>query len=87
MPLSLEGEVSIEPARRFKTNSFAVFDDIVEAATASATMTTAQVQDLIVNAVALATNLWQLSHPTPTLAELYAQTPPGANSHSTSHHG
>jgi AcrR family transcriptional regulator len=75
VPLSLEGEVGIERARRFKTNSFAAYDAIVDALTAAGAMTTAQVQDLITAALGLTANLWQLSHPTHTLAELYAQHP------------
>jgi AcrR family transcriptional regulator len=75
VPLSLEGEVGIERARRFKTESFAAYDAIVGALTATGAMTTAQVQDLITAALGLTANLWQLSHPTPTLAELYAQHP------------
>jgi AcrR family transcriptional regulator len=75
VPLSLEGEVGIERARRFKTSSFAAYDTIVDVLTAAGTMTTAQVQDLITAALGLTANLWQLSHPTPTLAELYAQNP------------
>ncbi|HZE31018.1 MAG TPA: TetR family transcriptional regulator [Actinoallomurus sp.] len=75
VPLSLEGEVGIERARRFKTESFAAYDAIVDALTAAGTMTTAQVRDLITAALGLTANLWQLSHPTPTLAELYAQHP------------
>ncbi|MGW2939904.1 TetR family transcriptional regulator [Streptomyces sp. NPDC001156] len=75
VPLSLEGDVCIERARRYKTNSFAAYDAIVEALTAAGTMTGAQVQDLITVALGLTANLWQISHPTPTLAELYAQHP------------
>lgn len=75
VPLSLEGEVSVERARRYKTNAFAAFDDIVEALTATGTMTTARVHDLLVTANALAANLWQMAHPTATLAALYTQNP------------
>jgi AcrR family transcriptional regulator len=75
VPLSLEGDVGIERARRYKTNAFAAYDTIVEALTAAGTMTAAQVQDLITVALGLTANLWQTSHPTPTLAELYAQHP------------
>ncbi len=75
VPLSLEGDVDIERARRFKTNSFAAHDAIVDVLTAASTMTSAQVQGVITVALALTANLWQLSHPTPTLAELYAQHP------------
>jgi AcrR family transcriptional regulator len=75
VPLSLEGEVGIDRARRFKTSSFAAYDTIVDALAAAGTMTTAQVRELITVALGLTANLWQLSHPTPTLAELYAQHP------------
>ena len=66
MPLSLEGD-------RFKTSSLAAYDAIVDALTTAGTMTSAQMQDLITVALGLTANLWQISHPTPTLAELYAQ--------------
>jgi hypothetical protein len=48
---------------------------IVETLTATGTMNAAQVQDLITTALGLTANLWQLSHPTPTLALLYQQEP------------
>ncbi|MFW6695800.1 TetR family transcriptional regulator [Streptomyces sp. MAR4 CNX-425] len=76
VPLSLEGEVDIERARRYKTNSFTAYDDIIDALTASSrTLTTAQAQELVAAALGLTAHLWQISHPTPTLAELYAQNP------------
>jgi AcrR family transcriptional regulator len=75
VPLSLEGEVDIERARRYKTRSFAAYDTIVDTLAATGTMTTGQVQDLITTALGLTANLWQISHPTPTLARLYAQEP------------
>ncbi|WP_369226170.1 TetR family transcriptional regulator [Streptomyces sp. R39] len=76
VPLSLEGEVGIERARRYKTSSFTAYDGIVEALTVSSgTLTTAQAQDLVAAALGLTAHLWQVSHPTPTLAELYAQNP------------
>ncbi|MQY10204.1 hypothetical protein SRB5_03110 [Streptomyces sp. RB5] len=75
VPLSLEGDVGIERARRFKTNSFAAYDAIVEALTTAGTLTSAQARDLITVALGLTANLWQISHPTPTLAELYARHP------------
>jgi AcrR family transcriptional regulator len=76
VPLSLEGEVDVERARRYKSNSFAAYDTIVEALTSAADqMTTPQTQDLIAAALGLTANLWQLSHPTATLAELYTQEP------------
>lgn len=75
VPLGLEGEVAIERAYRFKTNSFAAFDGIVDAMTNSGTITAEQAQELVVAALGLAANLWQVSNPSPTLAELYAQNP------------
>ncbi|MFF2536071.1 TetR family transcriptional regulator [Streptomyces cyaneofuscatus] len=75
VPLSLEGDVDIERARRFKTSSFTSYDAIVDTLTGAGTMTGAQVQDLITVALGLTANLWQISHPTPTLAALYAQNP------------
>ncbi|MFB9248902.1 TetR family transcriptional regulator [Sphaerisporangium melleum] len=75
VPLSLEGEVGIDRARRYKTSSFAAYDAIVDALTGAGTMTTGQVQDLITMALGVTANLWQLAHPTPTLAELYAANP------------
>jgi AcrR family transcriptional regulator len=75
VPLSLEGEVGIERARRYKTGSFAAYDTVVGTLTATGTMTTGQVQDLITTALGVTANLWQISHPTPTLAQLYAQEP------------
>jgi AcrR family transcriptional regulator len=75
VPLSLEGDVSIERARRYKTNSFAAYDGIVDTLATASTMTSGQVQDLIAAALGMTANLWQLSHPTVTLAQLYAQEP------------
>jgi AcrR family transcriptional regulator len=76
VPLSLEGDVDLERARRYKINSFAAYDTIVETLTTAADqMTAQQAQDLIAVTLGLTANLWQLSHPTATLAEIYAQEP------------
>jgi AcrR family transcriptional regulator len=76
VPLSLEGDVDLERARRYKTNSFAAYDTIVEALTSAARqMTPQQTQDLIAVTLGLTAYLWQISHPTATLAELYTQEP------------
>jgi AcrR family transcriptional regulator len=76
VPLSLEGDVDLARARRYKTHSFAAYDVIVEAlASATEQMTIGQIQELIAAALGLTAYLWQLSHPTATLAELYAQEP------------
>lgn len=75
VPLSLEGDVGIERARRYKANSFAAYDQAVACLTRSGTLSTAQVQDLVTVALGVTANLWQISHPTPTLAHLYTQEP------------
>lgn len=75
VPLSLEGDVDIERARRYKTNSFAAFDVIVDTLATAGTLTAGQVQELLTVALGVTANLWQLSHPTATLADLYAQEP------------
>jgi AcrR family transcriptional regulator len=73
--LSLEGDVDIERARRYKTNAFAAHDKIVSTLDRAGTMTAEQIGGLLTTAVALAAGLWQVSHPTPTLAALYEQVP------------
>jgi AcrR family transcriptional regulator len=75
VPLSLEGEVDIERARRYKANSFVAFDVIVDTLTKAGTLTAGQIQELLTAALGITANLWQLSHPTATLAELYVQEP------------
>ncbi|GLZ02092.1 TetR family transcriptional regulator [Actinoplanes sp. NBRC 103695] len=73
--LSLEGDVDIERARQYKTNSFAAYDRIVAALHRASSMTVEQVQALIAATLAFAASFWQVSHPTPTLAALYEQVP------------
>lgn len=73
--LSLEGDVDIERARRYKSSSFAAHDGIVSALDQAGTMTVGQIQDLMAAAVAFAAAFWQVSNPTPTLASLYEQVP------------
>jgi AcrR family transcriptional regulator len=75
VPLSLEGDVDIERARRYKTNSFAAYDEIVGALDRATTFTTEQLESLLAAALSLAASFWQLAHPTPTLAQLYAEVP------------
>jgi AcrR family transcriptional regulator len=75
VPLTLEGDVALQRAHRYKTNAFAAHDEIVATLAAASTMTTVQLQDLIATALALSAYLWQLAHPTPTLAALYDQVP------------
>ncbi|WP_432842726.1 TetR family transcriptional regulator [Dactylosporangium sp. CA-092794] len=73
--LSLEGDVDLERARRYKTSSFAAHDDIVAALDRASGMTVEQIRALMAAALALAASFWQVSHPTPTLAALYRQVP------------
>ena len=75
VPLSLEGDVDLERARRYKANSFAAYDVIVGALSTASTMSPAQLADLITVALGVTANLWQLSHPTPTLRQLYREIP------------
>jgi len=75
VPLTLEGDVSIDRAHRFKTNSFVEHDAIVRAIAGASSMSAAQVVDLIPSVAAVAAAFWQFSHPTPSLAELYRQVP------------
>jgi AcrR family transcriptional regulator len=75
VPLTLEGDVGIERARRYKTSSFAARDEIVAALDHASTMTAGQLAELLSAAVALASYFWQEANPTPTLAALYEQVP------------
>lgn len=73
--LSLEGAVDIERARRYKTHAFAAHDEIVAALARVSSLSEGQLQSLLAVTVLLAAGLWQVSHPTPTLARLYKQVP------------
>ncbi|NIF70923.1 TetR family transcriptional regulator [Burkholderia sp. Ap-962] len=73
--LSLEGDVDMERARRYKTHAFAAHDSIVDALAAASVMTAEQVQGLLAATLMLAAGFWQVSHPTPSLARLYEEVP------------
>ncbi|GAA1868644.1 TetR family transcriptional regulator [Asanoa iriomotensis] len=73
--MSLEGDVDIERARRYKTNATAAATEITNVLAEASSMTVEQIEGLIAVAVTLAAGLWQVSHPTPTLAALYEQMP------------
>jgi AcrR family transcriptional regulator len=73
--VSLEGDVDIERARRYKTNSFAAHDEMVSTLDHASDMTAEQIRALAAAAMAFAATFWQISHPTPTLAALYEQVP------------
>ncbi|WP_169948787.1 TetR family transcriptional regulator [Microbispora sp. H11081] len=73
--LSLEGDVSADRARRYKTRAFEAHDALVAALRAASGMTTAQLAALVAAALSFAGHFWQISHPTPTLAALYEEVP------------
>lgn len=73
--MSLEGDVDIERARRYKTNAFAAHDELVAALVEAGAMDTAQIQTLVATTISLTASFWQISHPTPTLAALYEEVP------------
>lgn len=73
--LSLEGDVSKERARRFKTRAFAAHDALAAGLEAASTLTGDQLRALVAAAGSFAGSFWQVSHPTPTLAALYAEVP------------
>jgi len=75
VPLSVEGDVSLSRARRYKANSFASYDVIIGALRTASTLNKAQAEDLIAVMLALTANLWQLSHPTDRMRQLYAEVP------------
>jgi AcrR family transcriptional regulator len=76
IPLSLEGGVDIERARQYKTEAFKAFDAMCQALVNASDEVGAEESQIVLAAtMSLAGNLWQLSHPAPTLAALYEQVP------------
>jgi AcrR family transcriptional regulator len=75
VPLGLDGDVGLDRAFRYKSNAAAAHDAIINALTASGTMSAEAVRNLTTAALGLTAYLWQIGHPTPTLAELYALHP------------
>ncbi|WP_446039071.1 TetR family transcriptional regulator [Streptomyces sp. SID1121] len=74
--LSLEGGVSMERARRYKTEAFKAYDAMCQAlADASDEIGIEEAQTVLAATMSLAGNFWQLSHPAPTLAALYEEVP------------
>ncbi|QUQ62656.1 TetR family transcriptional regulator [Kutzneria sp. CA-103260] len=73
--MSLEGDVDIERARRYKTNATAAHHEIARALTQASSMSGDQIDGLITVALTVAAGLWQVAHPTPSLAKLYKQVP------------
>lgn len=75
VPLTLEGSVEVDSARRYKLRAFAAHDAIAETLAASSVMSVGQAKALLGATIMLAAGFWQVAHPTPTLATLYAQVP------------
>lgn len=74
--LSLEGAVRLERARRYKLAATAAYDAMIEALVgADAGLGRQGAQTLLTAAMSGAAYLFQLSRPTATLRELYAEEP------------
>jgi AcrR family transcriptional regulator len=73
--LSLEGDVDIERARKYKLKAFREHDVIVDALVSSSIMKMQEVQQVMAASLFLAAGLWQVSHPTATLTALYKEVP------------
>ncbi|AQA06047.1 TetR family transcriptional regulator [Mycobacterium sp. MS1601] len=73
--MTLEDDVELDRARRYKLIAFAAHDQLVGSLQRTTTMTPTQVQTLVTTTVALTASLWQTAHPSPTLAKLYEQEP------------
>jgi AcrR family transcriptional regulator len=79
--LSLEGAVRLERARQYKTTSSAAMDAMTQAlARADAGLDQEGARLLLVAAMTSAAYLFQLSRPTATLRQLYAEEPRWAHS-------
>lgn len=79
--LSLEGAVRIERARTYKSGATAAYDAMTEALARSVGGLDRDGAALVLtSAMTSAAYLYQLSRPTPTLRELYAQEPRWAHS-------
>ncbi|MGW3850286.1 TetR family transcriptional regulator [Streptomyces fagopyri] len=77
--VSLEGDVDVERARRFKTHAMTAATEIVNVLEQASSMTAEQLQGLLAAAGSMAAAFWQASHPTPTLAALYRDEPTWAH--------
>lgn len=79
--LSLEGAVRLERARQYKTTSSAAVDAMTQAlASADAGLDHEGARLLLIAAMSCAAYLFQLSRPTATLRQLYAEEPRWAHS-------
>ncbi|NYF09218.1 AcrR family transcriptional regulator [Leifsonia sp. AK011] len=77
--IRLEGDVDVERARRYKSSAFAASDEIVAELVRAGTLDVDRASQLSAAAGIMAGSLWQVAHPTPTLAGLYAQEPQWAH--------
>ena len=81
VPLSLEGEVRLERARAYKLASTAEYDAMADAIVESASGIDGEgARTILTVAMTSAAYLYQLSRPTPTLQQLYAEEPRWAHS-------
>ncbi|MGW6498462.1 TetR family transcriptional regulator [Nonomuraea angiospora] len=72
---TLEHNVSIEAARTFKRTILAVIADLGSQVARATGLTVGEGTELVSVATAFAGILYPIAHPSPTLAELYAQDP------------
>lgn len=77
--MSLENDVGLDRARRYKSQATAAHDELVSALESASSMTLVQIQTLVATTVTVAAGLWQAAHPAPTLAALYEQEPQWAH--------
>lgn len=75
-PMNLERGVSVEAVREFKLATFGHIDRFVEAVTTVLpSLTDADAHELVSAVNAFASTLWQITHPTDAVAELYRTDP------------
>ncbi|MET0455946.1 MAG: TetR family transcriptional regulator [Mycobacterium sp.] len=75
-PLTLEDGVNRGRAVQFKTTAFGAYADMAETlAAASDGLDVPAAQDVLTSTLALTAYLWQVAHPGPVLASIYAEIP------------
>jgi AcrR family transcriptional regulator len=73
--LWLEDGVSQDRVRTYKERAFAAHDRIVATLVSASTLTIDGARDTLASVLALVSYLWQVAHPGPALAAVYADTP------------
>jgi AcrR family transcriptional regulator len=73
--LSLEDGVGYARARQYKASSFEAYDKMAAAIASASALQLAGAQDVLSATLALAAYLWQVAHPGPVLAAIYADVP------------